>query len=106
MNSIRFQTLTATLLFAVGAAAALASDNVVIQTPARTQVQLTAGQQQLLRSRFKVVRTAVSDSSVCAVNQFSTSELAIVARSPGTAEVTVWFAQPDQEPRTYLIEVR
>ena len=106
MNSIRLQTLTATLLFAVGTAATLASDKVVVQQPAQAQVQLAAGQQKLLRSRLKVVRTAVTDSSVCAVNHFSASELAIVARSPGTAEVTVWFAQPDQEPRTYVVEVR
>ena len=96
----------AVLLLLVGNLCALDGEDAVIIAPASpVPVKLAAGRQTLIRSRTQVGRTAVVDPTICDVNQFTTTEFAIVARSPGTTEVTVWFADAALRPVTYLVEV-
>ena len=107
MNFNRLNLIAAlALILAAASLPALASDKIAIKPPVETPLKLVAGKQTLLRSREKIHRTAVTDPSICAVNQFSASELAIVARAPGKTQVIVWFASPENEPLIYEVEVR
>jgi len=60
---------------------------------------------KLLRSQTDIARTAVVDSSVCDVIQFSPREVSIIGRGQGATDVTFWFADPNVAPRTYLVRV-
>lgn len=97
----------ALLLIGWGANALSAAGEEAVQPApaAQVSVKLAAGRQKLLRSRSQVGRTAVVDPAICDVNQFTTSEFAIVARSPGATEVTIWFTDAALPPVTYLVEV-
>jgi Flp pilus assembly secretin CpaC len=84
----------------------LAGDKVSVQSAMAEPIKLSVGKQVLLRSEMKVLRTAVADPEICRVNQYSASELGIVARTPGKTDVTIWFSEPDKAPLTYVVEVQ
>jgi len=69
-------------------------------------VKLRVGRSLLLHAKADVYRTAIVDSSICEVTQYSPRELSIIARSSGQTEVTFWFDDPGRQPRSYVIEVR
>jgi len=60
---------------------------------------------KLLRSQTDIARTAVVDSSVCDVVQFSPREVSIIGKGQGATDVTFWFQDPNMQPRTYLVYV-
>jgi Flp pilus assembly secretin CpaC len=85
---------------------AVAGDKVAVHTAVAEPIRLAAGKQLLLRSETTVLRTAVGDSEICGVNQYSAREMAIVARAPGKTEVTVWFSGTEKTPLIYVVEVQ
>jgi Flp pilus assembly secretin CpaC len=89
-----------------GAKVSPGGEPVAFQPPVAAPLKLAAGKQLLFRSKANIHRTTVGDPEVCNINQFSASELAIVARAPGQTEVTFWFTDPANTPLTYVVEVR
>jgi pilus assembly protein CpaC len=69
------------------------------------ELSLQVRRSRILRSDFDIYRTAVVDSKICEVTQFTPREVAIVGKSHGTTEVTFWMAGEDRRPSTFLITV-
>ena len=63
-------------------------------------------QNKLLRTRFDIYRTAVVDSTICEVVQFTPREVAILGKAQGATQVTFWFDDGEHRPVTYLIRVQ
>jgi pilus assembly protein CpaC len=59
----------------------------------------------LLRTPFDIYRTAVVDSSVCDVVQFTPREVSIIGKSSGSTNVTFWFEDGNHRPVTYVVRV-
>lgn len=59
---------------------------------------------QLIVARSNIVRTAIADSSIVDVVQYSPNELAIIGSGLGSTTVTLWFVD-NPEPLIYLVEV-
>lgn len=60
---------------------------------------------KLLRTKVDVYRTAVVDSSVCDVVQFTPREISIIGKGQGATHVTFWFKDEQRQPVTYLVRV-
>jgi pilus assembly protein CpaC len=60
---------------------------------------------KLLRTQVDVYRTAVVDSSICDVVQFTPREISILGKSQGATHVTFWFQDDRYRPVTYLVRV-
>ena len=60
---------------------------------------------KLLRTKVDVYRTAVVDSAVCDVVQFTPREISILGKSQGATHVTFWFQDERYRPITYLVRV-
>lgn len=60
---------------------------------------------KLLRTKVDVYRTAVVDSGVCDVVQFTPREISILGKSRGATHVTFWFQDERYRPVTYLVRV-
>jgi len=60
---------------------------------------------KLLRTKVDVYRTAVVDSGVCDVVQFTPREISILGKSQGATHVTFWFQDERYRPITYLVRV-
>lgn len=60
---------------------------------------------KLLRTQVDVYRTAVVDSSICDVVQFTPREISILGKSQGATHVTFWFQDERYRPVTYLVRV-
>ncbi|RMG35508.1 MAG: type II and III secretion system protein [Planctomycetota bacterium] len=58
---------------------------------------------QLIRTKERILRTAVADPSVIEVVTFSENELAIIGLSLGTTTLTLWF-DGDPDPLIYEVE--
>lgn len=60
---------------------------------------------KLLRTKVDVYRTAVVDSAICDVVQFTPREISILGKSQGATHVTFWFQDERYRPVTYLVRV-
>lgn len=60
---------------------------------------------KLLRTKTDVYRTAVVDSNICEVVQFTPREISILGKSQGATHVTFWFQDQRYRPITYLVRV-
>jgi len=60
---------------------------------------------KLLRTKVDVYRTAVVDSGICDVVQFTPREISILGKSQGATHVTFWFQDERYRPVTYLVRV-
>lgn len=60
---------------------------------------------KLLRTKTDVYRTAVVDSNICEVVQFTPREISILGKSQGATHVTFWFQDQRYHPITYLVRV-
>jgi pilus assembly protein CpaC len=59
---------------------------------------------QLIVARSNILRTAIADSGIVDVVQYSPNELAIIGVGLGSTTVTLWFVD-NPEPLIYLVEV-
>ena len=66
---------------------------------------VTIRRSKLLRTPMNIYRTAVVDTSVCDVVQFTPREVSIIGRGQGATHVTFWFEGDKQKPITYLVRV-
>jgi pilus assembly protein CpaC len=60
---------------------------------------------KLLRTKVDVYRTAVVDSGICDVVQFTPREVSIIGKGQGATHVTFWFSDGEHRPVTYLVRV-
>ncbi len=74
----------------------------------QAQMKVIHRRSQLVVARSNVVRTAIADSNVVDVVQYSPNELSIIGLQLGSTTVTLWFEGENgqnSEPLIYLVEV-
>ena len=71
----------------------------------RSRVARRRDRSRILRGDSDIYRSAVVDSSICEVSQFTPREVAIVGKRQGTTEVTFWMSGDEARPATFLITV-
>lgn len=69
------------------------------------KIVLMVRRSKLLRTKVNIYRTAVVDSGVVEIVQFTPREISLIGKSTGTTHVTFWFEQQDSKPITYLVRV-
>jgi len=69
-------------------------------------LKLTIGRPLVLRTKVDVYRTAIVDSGICDIVQFTPRELSLIGRAAGQTQITFWFDGPDRAPLTYVVEVK
>ncbi|MGQ9769156.1 MAG: type II and III secretion system protein family protein [Thermogutta sp.] len=90
---------------------AVASGNPQIEEPSFEVIEesgeltVIVRRSKLLRTKVDVYRTAVVDSGICDVVQFTPREISILGKSQGATHVTFWFQDERYRPITYLVRV-
>jgi pilus assembly protein CpaC len=69
------------------------------------EINVKVRRSKLLRTKVDIYRTAVVDSSVCDVVQFTPREVSIIGKGAGATHVTFWFEDGNFRPITYLVRV-
>ena len=69
------------------------------------KIVLMVRRSKLLRTKVNIYRTAVVDSGVVEIVQFTPREISLIGKSTGTTHVTFWFEQEGAKPITYLVRV-
>ncbi len=69
------------------------------------RLTVETGRSRLLKCKAGVFRTAIVDSTVVDIVQFTPQEVSIIGKRIGATQVTFWFENNEEEPQTYLIEV-
>lgn len=77
----------------------------IIATPGvGEKLEVIQRRSQLMITRTPVVRTAIADSSVIDVVQYSPTEIAVIGLELGTTTLTLWF-EDSRDPLIYLVRV-
>jgi pilus assembly protein CpaC len=69
------------------------------------EIAVMVRRSKLMRTKVNIYRTAVVDSGVVEVVQFTPQEISLIGKSTGTTHVTFWFEQEGAKPITYLVRV-
>jgi len=69
------------------------------------EIAVMVRRSKLMRTKVNIYRTAVVDSGVVEVVQFTPREISLIGKSTGTTHVTFWFEQEGAKPITYLVRV-
>ncbi len=77
----------------------------ILSTPGvEENLEVIERRSQLMITRSPVVRTAIADSSVIDVVQYSPTEIAVIGLAIGTTTLTLWF-EDSRDPLIYLVRV-
>ena len=68
-------------------------------------LKLQVGRSHLLRTKADIRCTAIATDGIVEITQFTSREMALVGRGPGSTTVTFWFSDPAQPPVTYAVTV-